>query len=40
MLPGQWLRLRGTLTSVDGVPVVHNPAYDLVAPPGRRQEHP
>lgn len=40
VLPGQWLRLRGTLTSVDGVPVVHNPAYDLVAPPGRRQEHP
>ncbi len=38
VLPGQWLRVRGTLTSVDDVPTVHNPAYDLVAPPRRRQE--
>lgn len=40
VLPGQWLRIRGTLTSADGVPTVHNPAYDLVAAPGRRQERP
>ena len=40
VLPGQWLRVRGTLTTADGVPTVHNPAYDLVPAPGRRQERP
>lgn len=36
VMPGQWLRVRGTLTAVGGVPTVHNPAYDLVSAPGRR----
>lgn len=40
ILPGQWLRVRGALAAADGVATMYNPAYDLIAPPGRRQERP
>ena len=32
-MPGQWLAVRGRLTRPDGVPTLHNPAFDLIDAP-------
>ncbi|WP_248192706.1 hypothetical protein [Micrococcus endophyticus] len=33
VMPGQWLAVRGRLTRPDGVPTLHNPAFDLIDAP-------
>lgn len=33
IMPGAWLRLRGRVRELDGVPTVHNPEFDLIEEP-------
>lgn len=33
VMPGEWLRIRGRLVEIDGVPTLHNPEFDLVDGP-------
>lgn len=33
VMPGEWLRIRGRVVEIDGVPTLHNPEFDLVDGP-------